>query len=136
MADGIGVSFTALQIRLKELGLIEYRSFDEFVSQDYQEGDFDDSDIDYDRRYGELTPVQAYLIHRSRREAERADRKDIKCPACGFAMTRTTEGSSGYPTFKCSKCKFSGPIGLAYFRKLKRKVQLEKPYGYRFKNKR
>ncbi len=119
MADGIGVSFSALKIRLKELGLLEYRTFDEFVEQDFREGDFDDSDIEYDRRYGELDPVQTYLIHRSRREAERMERRVIKCPVCGFSVTKATSDCTGYPTFKCSKCKFSGPIGLAYFRKVK-----------------
>jgi Zn-dependent peptidase ImmA (M78 family) len=136
MADGIGVSFSALKIRLKELGLFEYHTFDEFVKQDFVEGDFDDSDIEYDRRFGELDPVSAYLIHRSRREAARVERRDIKCPACGYTMTRVSGESNGYPTFKCSKCKFSGPIGLAYFRKLKHAPNSGPAQTYKKKNKR
>ena len=136
MADGIGVSFSALKIRLKELDLFEYRTFDEFVKQDFVDGDFDDSDIEYDRRYGKLDPVSAYLIHRSRREAARVERRDIKCPACGFAMTRVSGEGNGYPTFKCGKCKFSGPIGLAYFRKLKHAPNNGPAQTYKKKNKR
>ena len=134
MADGIGVSFSALQIRLRELGLIEYHTFEEFVKQDFVEGDFDDSDIEYDRRYGELDPVQTYLIHRSRREAARVERRDIKCPACGFAMTKVSNDLSGYASYKCNKCKFSSPIGLAYFRKAKRASKPSAPVAYKKKN--
>ena len=134
MADGIGVSFSALKIRLRDMGLIEYHTFDEFVKQDLCEGDFDDSDIEYDRRYGHLTPEQIYLIHRSRREAERAEKREVPCPACGRRMTQTTDANSGYLTFKCGKCKFDGPVSLAYFRKAKRTGYGGVAYKYRRKN--
>lgn len=117
MADGIGVSFSALKIRLKELGFVEYHTFDELVAQDFQEGDFDDSDIDYDRRYGELSPEQIYLIHRSRREAERQEMRTVKCPSCGFRMATVTVGTNGNQQLKCRKCSLNENLNFAYFRK-------------------
>ena len=117
MADVIGVSFSALKIRLKELGLLDYRSFDEFVAQDLQEGDFDDSDIEYDRRYGKLSPEQTYLIHRSRRESARAAGRIVRCPACGFRMADVTVDINGAQHLKCRKCGFNEPLNFAYFRR-------------------
>ena len=67
MAYGMGVSREALEIRLRDMGLIEYKPIDDFIKQDLQKGDFDDSDIEYDRRRGQLDPLKTYLIHRSRR---------------------------------------------------------------------
>ncbi len=119
MADNLGVSFQALKIRLKELGFIEKKTFTDFVKQDYREGDFDDSDIEYDRSQGQLSPEQAYLIHRSKRESEALEQKTILCPVCGFQMTAISRNSSGYAKLKCSKCKLESPLGLAYYRKKK-----------------
>ena len=125
MADGIGVSYQALKIRLKELGLIDFRSFEEFVSQDLQEGDFDDRDLNYDRRQGQLSPEQTYLAHRSRREAERLEQKVLKCPVCGLPMVSATAESTGYTTLKCQKCKYVNPLGLSYFRTRKQNSKEE-----------
>ncbi len=136
MANGIGVSFSALKIRLKELGYIDQKTFDDLVKQDYKEGDFDDSDIEYDRNVGQLTPEQTYLIHRSRRECEKLEQRKIECPACGFPMTTVTEESTGYPKLKCRKCKLESPLGLAYFRTQKRATPPAGPVRYKTKNKR
>ena len=119
MANGIGVSFSALRLRLMELNYVEYKTFDDLVKQDYLEGDFDDSDIDYDRSVGSLTPEQTYLIHRSRREYAKMPSKTIPCPACKHFMTAVTEESTGYTKFKCRKCKLESPFGMAYFRSKK-----------------
>lgn len=121
MADGIGVSFESLKIRLKELGYIEKRSFEEFVHQDLQEGDFDDSDIEYDRSQGRLSPENTYLIHRSRRESEKLEQKKIKCPVCGLPMATVASDSTGYTNLKCRKCKLTSPLGLSYYRTKKNK---------------
>ena len=119
MADGVGVSCTAMEIRLNEMGLVDKKTMADYIAQDYQDGDFSDEDIPYDRRYGELTPEQAYLIHRSRREAERMEKREVKCPACGFRMTEAGSDSRGHTTLKCQKCKFQEPLNLAYFRTMK-----------------
>ena len=127
MADGIGVSFQALKIRLKELGYLERHSFDEFVRQDLQDGDFDDSDIEYDRNQGRLTPNQAYLIHRSRRESARLEQRKVNCPVCRLPMMTVSADSSGYPNLKCQKCKLTSPLGLSYFRTGKHTASPDKP---------
>ncbi len=119
MADGMGVSRDALEIKLRDLGLIEYRPIDDFIKQDLQEGDFDDSDIEYDRRYGRLDPLKTYLIHRSRREAERHETRTIKCPSCGFRMATVTVNTHGTQQLKCRKCGLNESLNLAYFRKRK-----------------
>lgn len=119
MADGVGVSCTAMEIRLKDMGLIDKKTMADYIAQDYQEGDFSDEDINYDRRYGQLTPEQAYLIHRSRREAERIEKRIVKCPICGFKITEAGADSRGHTTLHCPKCKFDGAINLAYFRSMK-----------------
>ena len=136
MADGIGVSRTALQIRLRDLGLIEYRPFEEFVKQDFQEGDFDDSDIEYDRRYGQLSPEQIYLIHRSRREAEKQEQRLVKCPACYFRMATITTNTNGSQQLKCRKCGFNEILNFAYFRKAKSAPRSAPGEVYKKKNKR
>ncbi len=124
MADGMGVSREALEIRLRDMGLIEYKPIDDFIKQDLQEGDFDDSDIEYDRRCGQLDPLKTYLIHRSRREAERHETRVIKCPSCGFRMATVTVNSHGSQQLKCRKCGLNENLNLAYFRK--RKPYLER----------
>jgi len=135
MADGMGVSYSALRIRLKELGFIENKTFDELVEQDFQEGDFDDSDIEYDRSLGRLTPERTYLIHRSRRESERLENRKLECPVCGFPMTTIDSGNNGYMKLKCRKCKLESPFGVSYFRTQKRPATPERPMNYKVKNK-
>ena len=136
MADGIGVTRTALQIRLKDLGLIEYRPFEEFIRQDFQEGDFDDSDIEYDRRYGKLSPEQTYLIHRSRREAQSREQRTVKCPACRFRMATISTDSNGSQQLRCKKCGFNEILNLAYFRKNRTAPRTDVQAAYKRKNKR
>ena len=136
MADGIGVTITALQIRLRDFGLIDYRPFEEFVAQDYQEGDFDDSDIEYDRRYGKMDPEHVYLVHRSRRESEREAQRTVRCPACGFRMATVTVSSSGAQQLKCRKCQFNETLNLAYFRKQRKPAPYSRITGRLNKKKR
>lgn len=136
MADGIGVTFTALQIRLRNFGLIDYRPFDEFVAQDYQEGDFDDSDIDYNRALGRLDPEQIYLIHRSRRESEKAGQRTVRCPACGFRMATVTTNTSGSQQLRCRKCQLNEVLNFAYFRKQRKPAPpFETPACFTYKKK-
>ena len=121
MANGIGVSFSALKIKLRQLGYIERKSIDELIESDLQEGDFSDEDIEYDRSKGQLLPEQIYLIHRSRREAERLQSRVVQCPVCKLKVAQITVDSTGIPKFKCQKCKFNDYMSLSYFRTMKQK---------------
>lgn len=99
------------------MGLIEYKPIDDFIKQDLQEGDFDDSDIEYDRRRGQPDPLKTYLIHRSRREAATHETRTIRCPSCGFRMATITADIHGTQQLKCRKCGLNENLNLAYFRK-------------------
>lgn len=122
VANGIGVSFTALKIKLDQLGYIDKKSIDDLIQSDLRDGDFSDEDIEYDRSKGQLSPEQAYLIHRSRREAERLNQRIVKCPVCGFRMTTVTDNTSGITHLKCQKCRLQGPLNLSYFRTNRYKI--------------
>ena len=42
--------------------------------------------------------------------------KTLNCPVCGFRILGAAAGRSGIIEVKCHKCKFEGPVNLAYFR--------------------
>lgn len=56
----------------------------------------------------------------SRREYEALEKKPLNCPVCGFRVLGAAAERSGIIEIKCHKCKFEGPVNLAYFR-LRRK---------------
>jgi hypothetical protein len=42
--------------------------------------------------------------------------RDVHCPICGFVIDRVYTDIAGHKEAKCQKCKYEGPINLAYFR--------------------
>lgn len=72
--------------------------------------------IKYDPRF---TPPGEDVIKKlilSQREYEALEKKPLKCPICGFPLIGLSADRHGIVAVKCQKCKFEGPINLAYFR--------------------
>ena len=60
------------------------------------------------------------LLELSWQEVEEMDKRDLKCPICGFRIEGVYADRTGHAEVKCRKCKFEGPVNLAYFRRQKR----------------
>ncbi len=54
----------------------------------------------------------------SRKHAEEKEGRNISCPNCGFSLLYAYS-HEGVIAVKCQKCKFNGPLDLAYFRTVK-----------------
>ena len=74
--------------------------------------------IKYDPRF---TPDPEVLkkIELSLMEVEGMEKRDLKCPICGFRIQGVYADNDrmGHAEVKCRKCKFEGPLNLAYFRR-------------------
>ena len=75
--------------------------------------------IKYDTRYSP-SPEVLRLLELSWQEVEEMDKRDLKCPICGFRSEGVYADRTGHAEVKCRKCKFEGPVNLAYFRRQKR----------------
>lgn len=73
--------------------------------------------IQYDPRYGTPSPEVLHKIELSRLEVEGMDKRDLKCPICGFRIEGVYADRTGHAEVKCRKCKFEGPLNLSYFRR-------------------
>ena len=76
--------------------------------------------ITYDQRFTKPPPETWAKILSSREEAKALALRDLKCPICQFRLAGVY-GHSGYIKVKCSKCKFEGPLNLAYFHRTRRR---------------
>ena len=72
--------------------------------------------IIYDPRYNPSKEVLE-RIALSRQEVEGLEKRDLKCPICGFRIEGVYSDRTGHAEVKCRKCKFEGPLNLAYFRR-------------------
>lgn len=79
------------------------------------------SQISWDHRFAQPSAEVMRKILLSRQEVEGLEKKDLKCPICGFRIIGVYADRSGHAEVKCSKCKFEGPLNLAYFRRQKHK---------------
>ena len=52
----------------------------------------------------------------SAEEYAKAEKKPLRCPVCGYRILGASADRSGIVEIKCQKCKFEGPVNLAYFR--------------------
>lgn len=80
--------------------------------------------ISWDPRFSAPSDEVMQKLLLSRQEVEGLEKKDLKCPICGFRIIGVYADRSGHAEVKCNKCKFEGPLNLAYFRrhKLKKKI--------------
>ena len=75
--------------------------------------------IKYDPRY-KPSPEVLRLLELSWLEVEKMEKRDLKCPICGFRIQGVYADRVGHVEIKCRKCKYEGPVNLAYFRRQKR----------------
>ena len=75
--------------------------------------------IKYDPKYSVDTDVLRRL-NLSFEDAQAVPQKELKCPICGFRLMGISTDKSGIIDIKCQKCKFSGYMNLAYFRRIKK----------------
>lgn len=79
--------------------------------------------IQYDPRYGTPSLEVLRKIELSRLEVEGMEKRDLKCPICGFRIEGVYADRTGHAEVKCRKCKFEGPLNLSYFRRQKKHHQ-------------
>ena len=75
--------------------------------------------IKYDPRY-KPSPEVLRLLELSWLEVEEMEKRDLKCPICGFRIEGVYADRTGHAEVICRKCKYEGPVNLAYFRRQKR----------------
>ncbi len=75
--------------------------------------------VAYDHRFSKPPPETWAKILSSREEAAAMALRELKCPICGYKLFGVY-GHTGYVNVKCQKCKFTGPLNLAYFHRQKR----------------
>jgi len=52
-------------------------------------------------------------------EAQKTENRDMHCPVCGFKVAVIPKNQTTIQNVKCRKCKFTGPLSPAYFRRMK-----------------
>lgn len=67
-------------------------------------------------------------IDLSRKEVDGLTLRDVKCPYCGFVISRVYPDVQGHIMAKCQKCKNVMTLNLAYFRRQKGIGRLRKKY--------
>lgn len=75
--------------------------------------------IEYDTRFSP-SPEVLRLLELSKLEVENMDKRDLRCPICGYRIVGLYADRTGHAEVKCQKCKFEGPVNLSYFRRQKR----------------
>lgn len=70
-------------------------------------------------RYGTMDPSVLERLTVSRVEAENSEKREIKCPICGFYLMDVYGREHYIARVKCRKCKFNEPIDTALFRTVK-----------------
>ena len=83
--------------------------------------------------YAPPPPEAQMKLEQSAIEVDGLDKRDVKCPHCGYVITREFADARGHFLARCRKCKKEYPINLAYFRRQKGIGRLkEKYYGKDF----
>lgn len=75
-----------------------------------------------DRRQGagNLSPEILRRLELSRQKAEATRTREMHCPICGFLVQIIPVTQTEIVFVKCRKCKFTGALDPAYFRRMKR----------------
>ncbi|MBR6379897.1 MAG: hypothetical protein IKS02_08050, partial [Fibrobacter sp.] len=73
-----------------------------------------------DSRFGDPAPEILHRLALSRQKAEQLVTREMRCPICGFLVQIIPVTQKEIVFVKCHKCKFSGPLDPAYFRRQKR----------------
>ena len=70
--------------------------------------------------YNPPSPEIQYKIELSRQRAEQTETRELNCPVCGFLVQIIPVTQTDLVFAKCRKCKFTGALDPAYFRRMKR----------------
>ena len=84
----------------------------------------------YSQRYLSPLDVQKKL-RLSASEIGDLKPRDVKCPYCGFVVSKVYADIKGHMLMKCRKCKNEAIINLAYFRKQKQYLNRKRKYAFR-----
>lgn len=74
-------------------------------------------------RYQREKPISEEIrkkLYRSRIECSMLEKRDLRCPYCGFLIDRIYSDAAGHRESKCEKCKRITVFNMAYFRRIKR----------------
>ena len=70
--------------------------------------------------YGGLSQDVIRRLELSRQKAGGVETREMHCPICGFLVQIIPVTQTDVVFVKCHKCKFTGPLDPAYFRRMKR----------------
>ena len=73
-----------------------------------------------DLRFREPAPEILHKLALSKQKADTLVTREMHCPICGFLVQIIPVTQTEIVFVKCKKCKFSGPLDPAYFRRQKR----------------
>lgn len=88
----------------------------------------DDYGIEYDHERYHPDEEALRKLAMSAADAEGLEASDIRCPICSFRKMTALGAKSGIIRVKCPRCKFDGPMNLAYFRRM-----LKRPLAVKFR---
>lgn len=71
-------------------------------------------------RYREPSPDVLRKLELSRLTAAKVETREMHCPRCGFLVQIIPVTQTEVVFVKCHKCKFTGPLSPAYFRRMNR----------------
>ena len=86
-----------------------------------------------DHRFRPLTPEAEKKLLYSKQVAETLERRDVKCPQCGFRVLEVYGRDHHITRVKCQKCKFNDIIDTALFRTVRVRRHSEIPRRQRRK---
>ncbi len=72
-----------------------------------------------DNRFRPLTAEAEQKLLFSKQLAETLERRDVKCPQCGFRVLEVYGRDHHITRVKCQKCKFNDIIDTALFRTIR-----------------
>lgn len=66
------------------------------------------------------SPETLRKLELSRKKAETVATREMRCPMCGFLVQIIPVTQTELVFVRCRKCKFTGPLDPAYFRRMRR----------------
>ena len=66
------------------------------------------------------SPEMLRKLELSRKRAETVATREMHCPMCGFLVQIIPVTQTELVFVRCRKCKFTGPLDPAYFRRMRR----------------
>ena len=83
------------------------------------------------------SPDTLRKLELSRQRAETVQTREMHCPICGFLVQIIPVTQTELVFVRCRKCKFTGPLDPAYFRRMRRLIAYQTRIGeYGRRNKR